>query len=63
MGHIIGQGQIKPVKAKVEASISVPVAKSKKELMRFLGIVGFYRQCCPNVSNNTHSLTDGLGKD
>ena len=40
VGYIVGQVQIKPVKAKVEAIVSFPVPKSKKELMRFLGMAG-----------------------
>ena len=63
LGHIVGQGQIKPVKAKVEVIVSFPVPKSKKELMRFLGMAGYYRKCCPNCSTIAHSLTDLLGKD
>ena len=63
LGYIVGQGQIKPVKAKVEAIVSFPVPKSKNELMRFLGMAGYYRTFCPNVSSIAHSLTDLLEKD
>ena len=63
MGHIVGQGQIKPLKAKVEAIISFPVPKDKKELMRFLGMDGYYRKLCSNCSTIAHSLINLLGKD
>ena len=36
LGHVVGQGQIKPVDAKVEAVVNFPVPASKKELMCFL---------------------------
>ena len=36
-GHV-GQGQVKPVTAKVEAIINYPVPSNKKEIMSFLGM-------------------------
>ena len=38
LGHVVGQGEIKPVSAKVEAIANFPQPVSKKQLMRFLGI-------------------------
>ena len=35
LGHIVGQGQITPVMAKIEAVMKFPVPQSKKELMFF----------------------------
>ena len=40
LGHIVGQGQVKPVEAKIEAMVNFPVPTTKKELMRFLGMAG-----------------------
>ena len=45
LGHVVGQGQVKPVNAKVEAIFK---STSKKELMRFLGMAGYYRKFCRN---------------
>lgn len=47
---VVGQGQVKPVRAKVQAFDSFPPPTSKKELMRFLGMVGYYRSFCENFS-------------
>ena len=48
LGHVVGQGQIKPVGVKVEAVINFPVPNSKSQLMRFLRMVGYYRKFCKN---------------
>ena len=37
LGHIVGQGQVKPVEAKVEAISDFPVPTGKRQLMHFLG--------------------------
>ena len=63
LGHVVGQGQIKPVMAKVKAIIDYPVPHSKKEVMRFLGMSGYYRKFCKNFSNVCEPLTRLLRKD
>ena len=49
-----------PVHAKVSAVEEFPVPTTKKELMRFLGLVGYYRCFCRNFSTVVASLTDLL---
>ena len=44
LGHIVGLGEVKPVSAKVEAIANFPRPESKKQLMRFLGMTGYYRR-------------------
>ncbi|KAG7514240.1 hypothetical protein JOB18_028375 [Solea senegalensis] len=39
-GHQVGQGQVRPVDAKVEAITRYPVPTTRRELRRFLGMVG-----------------------
>jgi len=39
-GHVVGQGQIKPVMGKVETILNFPKPKSKRELIQFLGMGG-----------------------
>lgn len=41
LGKVVGQGAVRPVQAKVEAIAEYPVPTSKKQLMRFLGLVGY----------------------
>ena len=40
LGHFVGQGQIRPVEAKVEAISDFAVATGKRQLMSFLGMAG-----------------------
>lgn len=40
LGKVVGQGQVRPVEAKVMAVQKFPPPTYKKELMRFLGLVG-----------------------
>ena len=63
LGYVVGQGQVKPIKAKVEAIEQYPTPVNKKALMRFLGMVGYYRKFCPNFSEIASPLTDLLKKD
>ena len=63
LGHTVGQGQIKPVKAKVETILDFPVPRNRRELMRFLGMAGYYRKFCQNFSVITEPLTGLLKKN
>lgn len=60
LGKVVGQGQVRPVREKVRAIDEYPVPVTKKELMRFLGLVGFYRCFCRNFSTVVAPLTDLL---
>ena len=48
---------MKPVNAKIEAIKNFPVPSNRKQLMRFLGMAGFYRKFCLNVSDVVACLT------
>jgi len=41
---------VEPTAAKVEAITHFPKPNKKKELMRFLGMAGYYRRFCKNFS-------------
>lgn len=60
LGKQVGQGQVRPVNAKVEAIREFPVPKTKRELRRFLGMIGYYRAFCKNFSTIVSPLTDLL---
>ena len=62
LGHVIGQGEVQPVKAKVEAIFNFPQPADKKDLMRFLGMAGYYRKFCENFSDVVAPLTNLLSK-
>lgn len=60
LGKIVGQGQVRPLRAKVQAIDEFPPPITKKELMRFLGMVGYYRNFCRNFSTVVAPLTNLL---
>lgn len=51
---------MRPLLAKVQAVSECPPPLTKKELMRFLGLVGYYRCFCHNFSTVVAPLTDLL---
>ena len=60
--HLVGQGQVKSLEAKVNAISEFPVPKCKRQLMRFLGMAGYYRKFCKNFSGIAEPLTNLLKK-
>jgi len=54
---------VKPIHAKVEAINNLPVPSNKKELMRFLGMSGYYRRFCKNFPTIVEPFTALLRKD
>lgn len=56
-------GKAKPVQAKISVILNFPRPTSKKQLMRFLGMAGYYRKFCPNFSTITEPLTTLLKKN
>jgi hypothetical protein len=63
LGHVVGQGQVLPVNAKVQTISEFATPQNKKSLMRFLGMIGFYRRFCKNFSDVAMPLTELLKKD
>ena len=63
LGHIIvGQGQVRPLDAKIQTIVKYPIPTSRKELARFLGMAGYYRNFCLNFSEIATPLTNLLSK-
>lgn len=60
LGKVVGQGKVRPVNAKVVAIENFPPPTTKKELMRFLGMIGYYRGFCCNFSTVVSPLTNLL---
>jgi hypothetical protein len=60
LGKLVGQGQVRPIRAKVLAIDNFPPPSTKKELMRFLGMIGYYRSFCYNFSTVVSPLTNLL---
>ncbi len=63
LGKLVGQGQVRPVEAKVSAIIEFPSPTKKRELRHFLGMAGYYRGFCKNVASVVSPLTDLLSSE
>ena len=63
IGCVVGQGQVKPVDAKVQVIVEYPTPTTRKELIRFLGMAGYYRKFCRNFASVCESLTNLLKKN
>ena len=44
LGHVVGNGAVRPEKSKLDAITSFQQPKTKKEVRAFLGLTGYYRR-------------------
>ena len=63
LGRVVGQGEVRTIQEKVRAVQEFPVPTTKRELLRFLGMAGYYRSFCPNFASVCAPLTDLLKDD
>lgn len=57
LGKQVGQGNVLPVAAKVQAIVDFPAPQTRRDLRRFLGMAGYYRAFCKNFSDIVAPLT------
>lgn len=62
LGYVVGQGQIVPPRAKVQVILDFPNPKNRRDIQRFLGMVGYYRKFIHDFSKLAAPLTDLLSK-
>ncbi|KAI2646146.1 Retrovirus-related Pol polyprotein [Labeo rohita] len=58
LGKVVGNGQVRPIEAKIESICAFPVPANRRELRRFLGMAGYYRGFCQNFASIVAPLTD-----
>ena len=70
LGHTVGQGQVRPLDAKIQTIAKFPIPTSLKEPARFVWhlygqicMAGYYRNFCLNFSEIAAPLTNLLGKN
>lgn len=63
LGHVVGQGRVKPETAKVEAIRKFETPKTKKDVRSFLRLAGYYRRFTPAFSETAAPLSDLTKKE
>ena len=58
LGHIVGEGLIKPQPSKIAKIMEASPPKTKKEVRSFMGLANYYRKFIPNFSAIAVPLTD-----
>ena len=58
LGHVIGQGKLRPDENKVIAVKNYHTPVTKKDVRVFLGLVGYYCRFMPHFASIAVSLTD-----
>ena len=58
LGHIVGNGVVRPEPSKIESVQSFPIPQVKKQVRAFLGLTGYYRKFIPNYATIALPLTD-----
>ena len=58
LGHVVGNGQVKPDPEKISAVKSYPVPTTKKGVRSFLGHTGYYRRFIADYAKLAMPLSD-----
>ena len=63
LGHVVGNGKVKPNQMKIASILNFPPPSDKKQLRQFLGVLSFYRRFIPHMAHISSVLTDLLKKN
>ena len=58
LGHVVGNGLVRPETTKVEAVQQFPTPGSKTDVRAFLGLTGYYRKFIPGYATVSSVLSD-----
>ena len=58
LGHVVGNGSVKPMDCKVSAVKNFREPQTKKDVRSFLGLCGYYRKFVPNFSTVAAPLSE-----
>ena len=60
--HIVGEGRIRPLEAKVKAVAEYPLLSRKKQMRAFLGLTNYYRRFIPGYGAIAVPLNEATRK-
>ena len=63
LGHVIGNGRVRPEQNKIKALQNFEQPKKKKDVRAFLGLADYYRKFILRFSETVIPLTDATKKD
>ena len=63
LGHVVGNGFVRPEVSKIEAVQSFNPPVTKTEVRTFLGLTGYYRKFIPNYASISAPLSDLVKKN
>lgn len=58
LGHVVGNGEVRPEETKLQAVRTFPTPTTKKRVRAFLGLTGYYRKFIPGYAEVAAPLTD-----
>ena len=58
LGHIVGNGEVKPETAKIEAVRTFPQPTTTKQARAFIGLTGYYRKFIPGFASTASPVTN-----
>ena len=63
LGHVVGNGKVRPEQSKLQAVKEFPTRTTKKQVRAFLGLTGYYRKFIADYAKTVTALTDLTKKD
>ena len=58
LGHVVGNGVVKPERGKLQAIAQFPLLTTKKQVRSFLGLTGYYKRFIPHYATIATPLTN-----
>ena len=58
LGHVVGEGLLRPEMKKVKKILAIPTPTTKKQVRSLMGLLSFYRRYIPNFASLTAPISD-----